>query len=429
MYLFKSIGFSVLLFLSAFFLGAQQNPAGVFKSNIKAVRFHGYGDQLALPVYKLNSGDRLELHFDDMDANVKNYYYTYQLCDYNWNPTIISPFDYIKGFTQQRISSYRFSSIAFTRYTHYQVILPEANTLPTRSGNYLLKVFLNGDTSKLAFTRKLLVLDPKSSVMAQFIQPFTPQYFNTHQRIKFSVNLEGLNAFDANQQVKVRILQNNRWDNAQGGAPPTFIRGNTLEYNTETDYFFPGGKEWRWLDLRSFSLQSERVERAEYSKTATKIFVKPDMDRSSQRYVYYRDLNGAYQVTTYESINPYWQGDFATVQFSYLSPNRQPYPDKDLYLIGQLTDYTINESSKMQFNSDKGLYEGSQLLKQGYYSYGYLLVDKIDPSKKLELDGNYWETENSYTILVYYKSFTDQAEQLIGIGNLGTRTDRPGINF
>lgn len=429
MYLFKSIGFSALLFLLAITLGAQQNPEGVFKPNIKAVRFHGYGDQLALPVFKLNSGDRLELHFDDMDANVKNYYYTYQLCDYNWNPAIVSPFDYIKGFTQQRIASYRFSSIAFTRYTHYQVILPEANTLPTKSGNYLLKVFLDGDTSKLAFTRKLLVLDPKSSVMAQFIQPFTPQFYNTHQRIKFTVNLEGLNAFDANQQVKVRILQNNRWDNAQGGAPPTFIRGNTLEFNTESDYFFAGGKEWRWLDLRSFSLQSERVERAEYSKNATKVFVKPDIDRSNQRYVYYRDLNGSYQVTTYESINPYWQGDFATVQFSYLSPNGLPYPDKDLYLIGQLTDYKISEASKMKFNPDKGLYEGSQFLKQGYYSYGYLLVDKNDPSKKLEMDGNYWETENTYTILVYYKSFTDRSDQLIGIGKLDTRTDRPGISF
>jgi hypothetical protein len=181
-------------------LKAQQYPEGIFKPNIKAVRFHIYGDQMTLPVYKLNSSDRLELHFDDLDANVKSYYYTYQLCDFNWKPLLLSPFDYIKGFTQQRISSYRFSSIAFTRYTHYQVILPEANTLPTKSGNYLLKVFLDGDTSKLAFTRKLLVLDTKSSLLAQFVQPFTPQFYNTHQRIKFSVNLEGLNAFDANQQ-------------------------------------------------------------------------------------------------------------------------------------------------------------------------------------------------------------------------------------
>lgn len=427
--LFKSIYLVIVILLQVFSLYAQKNPEAILKSNIKAVRLHVYGDQQALPVYKLNSGDRLELHFDDLDANVKSYYYTYQLCDYNWQPVRLSPFDYIKGFTQQRITSYRFSSIAFTRYTHYQVILPEANTLPTRSGNYLLKVFLDGDTSKLAFTRALLVLDLKSSLVAQFIQPFTPQFFKTHQRLKFTVNLEGLNAFNANQQVKVMVLQNNRWDNAIGNVSPTFVRGNTLEYNTENSFVFPGGKEWRWLDLRSFRLQSERVEKADYSKKETKIFVKPDADRTGQRYIYYQDLNGLFQVTTYESINPYWQGDYATVQFNFITPTQQPYPDKDLYLFGQLTDYKLNASTKMEFNPEKGMYEGTQFLKQGYYNYSYMLVDKNNPAKQAELEGDYWETENTYTILVYYKSFTDQADQLIGIGKLSTRTDRAGFSF
>jgi len=68
-------------------------------------------------------------------------------------------------------------------------------------------------------------------------------------------------------------------------------------------------------------------------------------------------------------------------------------------------------------------------LKQGYYNYGYMLVDKKDPSLHMELDGNNWETENSYTILFYYKSFTDQSDQLIGISKLNTRTDRPGFSF
>ena len=429
MRLFKSFQLASFLLLLTANLKAQNNPEAVYKTNIKAVRFHMAADQQSLPVYKLRSNDRLELHFDDLDANVKSYYYTYQLCDYDWKPIQLSPFDYIKGFTQQRITTYRFSSIAYTRYTHYQVSLPDANSLPTRSGNYLLKVFLDGDTSRLAFTRAMLVLEPKASIVAQFVQPFTPQFFNTHQRLKFTVNLSGLNAFSASQQVKVVVLQNNRWDNAQGHIPPTFVRGNALEYNTESNFVFAGGKEWRWLDLRNFSLQSERVEKADYGKNATKIYVKPDIDRTTQRYVYYLDLNGMYQVTTYQSINPYWQGDFATVQFSYVTPDRQPYAGKDLYLFGQLTDYKLNEPSKMQFNAEKGMYEGSLFLKQGYYSYGYMLVDQKDPTIKTEMEGNYWETENTYTILVYYKSFSDQSDQLIGIGTMDTRTDRAGFSF
>jgi hypothetical protein len=105
------------------------------------------------------------------------------------------------------------------------------------------------------------------------------------------------------------------------------------------------------------------------------------------------------------------------------------YPGKDLYLIGQLTDYQLTDANKMIFNQEKGIYEGSQYLKQGYYDYGYLLVDKNDPEQRNELEGNYWETENVYTVLVYYKSFTDQSDQLIGIARVSSRLDRPGISF
>lgn len=408
---------------------AQSNPEAIYATNIHSVRFHVAGDQASMPVYKLNSADKLELHFDDMDANIKSYYYTFQLCDYNWQPINMSTFDFIKGFTQQRISIYRMSSISFTRYTHYQASIPDANCMPSKSGNYLLKVFLNGDTSTTVFTRAMLVLNPKTTVSAQMLQPFTPNVFRTHQRIRFSVNIEGLNAFNASQQIKVKVLQNFRWDNAMNNIPPTFVRGNTLEYNNENSFVFAGGKEWRWLDLRSMRLLSDRIEKAENTANTYNLFMKPDIDRNAQKYVYYQDMNGLYQVLTYESINPYWQADYASVNFSFLPPNAMEYANKDLYLFGQLTDYKCNENSKMIYNAEKGLYQGKLFLKQGYYSYSYQVVDKKDASQKIELEGNYWETENNYTILIYYKGFADQSDQLIGISSLITRTDRPGFTF
>ena len=97
--------------------------------------------------------------------------------------------------------------------------------------------------------------------------------------------------------------------------------------------------------------------------------------------------------------------------------------------MGDVTDYQLSDANKMVFNEAKGYYEGTKFLKQGYYSYGYKLVDKSDLNQVTDLEGNYWETENIYTILVYYKSFTDQSDQLIGIAKISTRTDRPGFSF
>ncbi len=146
---FKKIPASIILAGCIFFttISFSQNIERVYMPNIKTVQLFAYGNQQGLPVYTLNSSDRIELDFDDMEGSVKSYYYTFVLCDYNWVPVNLSAFDYIKGFTQNRISTYRYSSIALTRYTHYQAILPDRNSVPTKSGNYLLKVFLDGDTT------------------------------------------------------------------------------------------------------------------------------------------------------------------------------------------------------------------------------------------------------------------------------------------
>ena len=425
---FKHFLFGGVLFFIGLNLFAQQ-PDKIYKSYISTAQLFQYGNQSQLPIYTINGGERIQLEFDDLEGNFKSYYYTYQLCDYNWKPVNLSPFDYLKGFTQNRITTYRYSSIALTRYTHYQIILPEQNSVPAKSGNYILKVFLDGDTSKIAFTKRLLVVETKASVSAVVVQLLSAQNFTSYQKVRFTVTTSDINAFSAAQQIKVVVLQNNRWDNAQKDIVPTFVRNNVLDYSNENIAQFPGGKEWRWLDIRSFRLQSDRIEHADYGKTFTNMYVVPDIDRSAQRYVYYPDYNGTYNIITYESINPFWQGDYATVKFSFAPPGGKQIDGKNIYVAGQFTGFETTDKYKMRFNESTGMYEASVFMKQGYYSYTYLTEDENGVNKTNLLEGNYWETENNYTILVYYKSFTDRTDQLIGVGQINSRRDRPGLRF
>jgi len=431
MYPFKAplIFFSIIIFLTNNYTASSQVADSIYKTNIKTARLYNYGNQLSLPVINLNTNDAVELHFDDLDADVKYYYYTLQLCNKDWLPLNLSQFDYLKGFTQIRINNYRFSSITFNRYTHYQAILPDKNSNPIRSGNYLLKVYLDGDSSKLAFTKRLLVVDNKATISARITQPFSPQYFRTHQRLEFNVNINGLNTFSAAQQVKVVVLQNYRWDNAVTNIIPAFVRGNSLEYNTENNLIFPAGKEWRWLDLRDFHLQTDRVKNAEYKKYSTEIFVKPDRGRATERYIYYRDINGMYTVETTQRVNPFWQSDYANVQFHFFPTDNDFFKDKNIYLYGQLTNYALTDSTKLQFDPEKSIYQTHLFLKQGYYNYTYIIVDKNNIANRQEVDGNYFEAENVYTILVYFKSFTSRSDELIGVATIDSRTDKPGFGY
>ena len=175
-----------LLLLASAFCRAQ-SPDEVLVPNIASVQLHLYGDQLGYPMIRLNSADQLELHFDDLDGNVKNYSYTFQLCNADWTPAMLSYFDYIKGYSQMRLNTYRIASVALTRYTHYQAVIPDRNCYPSRSGNYLLKVFRDGDQNKVIFTRRFYVLDEQTRMEASVQQPFNGQYFRTHQKVQFKL--------------------------------------------------------------------------------------------------------------------------------------------------------------------------------------------------------------------------------------------------
>jgi hypothetical protein len=410
-------------------LQAQRLPDHVYMKGIRTVKLFQQNNQQSMPLLALNSGELLELHFDDLGGYPRNYYYTFQLCNADWSPADLNVFDYIKGFTQNRLSQYRVSSIAATKYVHYQALLPERNCVPTKSGNYLLKVFLDADTSKLAFTKRMLVVDSKAIVGAQVQQPFDNSVLRTHQKIQFSVNTQQLNIFSP-QQVKAVVLQNNRWDDAVTHIQPVFIRGTMLEYNGEQDCVFPAGKEYRWADLQSFRFESDRVDHVDRTVEPNDIFIKADVERNNLRYIFFRDRNGWDEINNTESINPWWQSDYANVHFTFVPRNNQPFAGKNLYLLGEATGNQIGDTSKMLYDAAKGVYAKTLLLKQGYYSYTYVTKDIKNPAARAEAtftDGNYWETENEYTILFYNRPFSARHDELVGIATINSRNGRQGF--
>ncbi len=415
------------LFITAKAASAQRLPDVVYMPNIKSVKLFVQNNQESLPVIKLNSNDLLELHFDDLDAYAKSYYYSFELCNADWSPADLSSFDYIRGFQNQQLTEYRASSVSTTNYIHYQALLPDKNCMPSKSGNYLLKVFLDGDENKLAFTKRFYVLENKIAVNAQVMQTFNSQLYISHQKVQFTINASALNLFDLQQQLKVTVLQNYRWDNALSNMQPTFNRDNILEYNGEEDVLFPAGKEYRWVDLRSFRFQSERVGKIDNSTKPLSLYLKPDAVRVQQPYVRWSDLNGFYEISASEFINPWWQGDYANVHFTFFPNNKQTFENKDVYISGELTGNNISEDAKMQFSETKNAYEKTLLLKQGYYNYTYITKDAKDANAKPDAsltDGNSWETENDYIILVYYRSLSGRHDELVAIKIINSKNVR-----
>ena len=278
----------------------------------------------------------MELSFDDLDGDVKTFYYTYQLCNADWTPVQVSTLDYIRGFAQNQITDYRYSSLALIRYTHYHITLPENSSRLTLSGNYLLKVFLNNDTAKLAFTKRILVVQNAVSIAAQVMTPMNPQISYTHQKLQFTVNSKGLSISNPFQQIHVVVCRTTVGQ-CSNSEQTVFYSGNNYEYNSDETPVFPGGNQWRWIDLQSFRFQSDRIAKVDYLKNGDVIYAKPDgIVRVSL--IIYQDNNGKYFIQTTDLIDPNWQADYGRVRFVFVPPDNLPFEGKDLYLLGEFTD-------------------------------------------------------------------------------------------
>ena len=402
---------------------AQNNPDQNMDMAIHTILLHPEGRPKDLPIIGLNDPGVLSISFDDFNFNYQNYFYSIELVDDQWQPVQMSPFDYTNGFSQNKINLFNISSIALQKYYHYQFSIPNQNCIPTKAGNYILKVFKDGNPSNLVFTRRFYVVNSLIGVFGSVQEPFDGAISRTHQKIQLSLDVKQLSYFQPDQ-IKTVVIQNHRVNEARVVTEPSFIRGNQIEYNSERDLIFPAGKETRWLDLQSLRLRSDRVQELNQSEGLTKVIVKPDLSRASTPYFTFNDLNGAYVISNTETLESAYQNDYANVVFTYKPNNGIPYVGENLFLIGDLTQNQLNSQSMMSFNASKGVYEKTMLLKQGYYSYQYILRDNEKPNIQddfRETEGDHWETENSYTVFVYYTAPGARYPMIAGFSTINSR--------
>jgi hypothetical protein len=418
---------TAILFTTGFAVKANAQTV-TYNPAIKSVKLFKAGDQTSFPAIRLFSDDVLLLEFDEIGKSIKNYYYSFQLCNADWTPSMLTTFEYIKGFQSTKIGTYRNSSLATVNYVHYQASIPDRNSAPSRSGNYLLKVYLNNDTSQVAFTKRFIVFQPMTQIATKVLQPFDAALFRTGQKLQLGIQTDKKINVIGPSDLKVVVLQNQNWQTSLYMNRPTIFRGNYFEYSDESVTGITGAVEFRLLDMRSLRLLSDRMLRLDNKSDSVHVYLKPENSRNVQGYVYYRDINGSFTIETYESINPFWQGDYAYTHFKYFPPNNKPLNGNDVYIFGEMTNFATDTSGLMYFNPESGAYEKTLLLKQGYYNYLYATRPtgggQLDFS---QTEGNYWATENNYTVLVYYRPFGARADECIGYSNFNSILQRQGL--
>jgi hypothetical protein len=215
-------------------------------------------------------------------------------------------------------------------------------------------------------------------------------------------------------------LQNGRWDNAKNNLKPDFYSVNELKYSSLSNKnIFTGGNEFRNFDIRSLRYQTQYVKSIDYVGPGYNVFLFPSEDREFKPYFYNPDFNGKYYIAVQEGKNFETDADYVNVFFTL--PSRQMIAGGKMYISGALNNWSFDKNNLMTYNSSTGQYECVMLLKQGYYNYEYsFLKDGTTDGSVSIFEGNHYETENDYIVLIYYRNPQDRYDRLIGINVANT---------
>lgn len=394
----------------------------VFEENIQSVRLFPasveYEAQMSSPVIELNGGIPMKLVFDDLAYDPDQYSAKIIHCNFDWTPSDLKEPEYLVDFNEFNILDFSYSIDTRIPYLQYNFVLPRV----TKSGNYAIMVYRGRDQKQVVLTKRFMVFQRILTVAAKVVPPSQTENRRAVQQINVNINYKARELFDPKNNMKVMIRQNQRWDNTKLLKTPTMIREDIkmIEYQLfDGSNTFWAGNEFRFIDLRFVRSRGLGVKAIKMEEDV--VYAEAGIDKPRPQGVYseYLDLNGQYGIMNLERRNYELESEYMLVTF-----NLEAEPGNEVpYVIGAMTKWGNDPTSKMVYNKSTKNFEATLLLKQGWYDYQYA-YKTAEGWNMTPFEGNYFETENEYEVFIYYRDMGSRYDELISYVNLNPNKRR-----
>lgn len=385
--------------------------------NIKGLEVIANDDFEALPILRLNSDDRLYIGFDELSHNYQRFTYRLEPCNPDWTPTEgLFESDWLVGFNDLPIENYDNSLNTTTLYTHYSLTFPNRECQLKMSGNYRLYIF--NEDGEEAIAVELRVVEPLMNVGLS-ASTNTELGLNTrYQQVSMTVNYNSLRVTRPDEQIQTFVMQNGREDNMKVNVRPNQITPAGLKWEYNRALIFDAGNEYHKFEVLDPRRQSMGIAGVRWDEDTKTWHALPVPCEPRRNYLYDEDANGAFLLRNSDNYDAERTSEYVYIHYR-LQPARH-YADARVILSGRWTTESP-EQYVMTYDEESHSYNATVMQKLGYYNYQMLLVDMDGTTHPLPEEGSFFETENAYQGLVYYKGTGERSWRLVGFQEIVLR--------
>ncbi|MCR5570434.1 MAG: DUF5103 domain-containing protein [Paludibacteraceae bacterium] len=389
----------------------------IFAPHVRSLQVLSESDTLGDPIIHMGTDERVIVGFDVMSH--RPHYYSYHIyhCEADWTKSEnINEIDYLKGFSENKIENQYLSLNTTFEYTHYYVSIPNDNVELTLSGNYVVEIVDADKPDSVIATACFYVTEDAVSIEGN-VSSHTPYGVNNnYQMLEYSVDYSSLQVSDYSKQLKTLVVQNGRTDNQVFNLNPSYAQNDKIIFKNERKLVFEGGTEFDRIDFSHRKNYSGQIDRILFARPYYHVDLIPKEEPKKKDYQFDHDVDGRYKFHA-QDVWSDREIDYSIVHFAY--KREEPWIDGSLYVAGYFNDNRLDSLNKMTYSYERKQYELVTTLKNGGYNYQYLFLPAGSTvATSLRTKGSHWETENTYTIFVYYRPLGGQTDRLVGVENI-----------
>lgn len=405
----KTIFFILFLMFSSISLISQEQEI-IAPDYIRTIEFEGISQQSKIPIVRL--GAPFQISFDVLNGEEADFYYEINHYNFDWTPSDLSKGEYMDGFDDVRIYNYDNSLNTLQIFSNYRLAFPnrEIRRL-TKSGNYIISI--KDDNGDYVFTKKFIIIEDLVSVPVEIKRSRDIRDIEYKQVVQFSVNSPDLFLNNPKQTVKTLVIKNNDIKGAITNLKPQYTIGSELIYRYNEEASFGGGNEFLFFDNKDVRAATSSIRRIELTDIYNN-YLYTSGARKNRPYTYNPDINGGFLVRNISARNQAIEAEYVRMHFTL--QYFDDIGDKEIHIYGGFNNYTIDSSTYMEYDEYTDTYKNERLFKQGFYNYNYVLVDRDGTIDQGAIDGDFWQTENNYNVVVYYRDLGARYDRVIGFG-------------